>query len=72
VSRPVTREELEAAQCWEASDAVPRRPAMTQFRQQARLHQARWREAHGHPIGTQPRRACVAGPLPKARASIGR
>jgi PD-(D/E)XK nuclease superfamily len=27
---------------------------MTAFRQALRLHQARWREAHGHPIGSQP------------------
>src|SRR4051812_16502654 len=54
VEAPVTREELEAAQCWETSDVVPRRPAMTEFRQRARLHHARWRDAHGHPIGTQP------------------
>ena len=27
---------------------------MTDFRRQLRLHQARWREAHGHPVGTQP------------------
>jgi hypothetical protein len=27
---------------------------MTAFLQQSRLHQARWREARGHPIGTQP------------------
>ena len=51
---PVTREELEAAQCWDPSDVVPRRPEMTEFRQRARLQQARWRETHGHPIGTQP------------------
>jgi len=50
----MTREELEAAHCWEADDQIPRRPAMTAFRQRARLHQARWREAHGHPIGTNP------------------
>lgn len=49
-----TQEELEAAHCWERDDQVPRRPAMTAFRRAARLHQARWREAHGHPIGTQP------------------
>lgn len=49
-----TRPELEAAHCWEADDVIPRRPAMTAFRQAARLHQARWREVHGHPIGTQP------------------
>jgi hypothetical protein len=49
-----TRSELEAAFCWEASDLVPRSPAMTAFRQRARLHQARWREREGHPIGSQP------------------
>jgi len=27
---------------------------MTEFRRRLRYHQARWREAHGHPIGTQP------------------
>ncbi len=27
---------------------------MTEFRQRTRYHQAQWREAHGHPIGTQP------------------
>src|SRR4029078_12477397 len=58
-----SREELEAAQCWEADDVISRRPAMTAFRQAARLHQARWREAHGHPIGSQPHRPrpCQAG-----------
>jgi hypothetical protein len=49
-----TKEELEAAHCWEAEDRVPGRPEMTAFRHRARLHQARWREKHGHPIGTQP------------------
>lgn len=48
------REELEAAGCWEASDRVPADPVTTAFRRAARLHQARWREAHGHPAGTQP------------------
>lgn len=48
------REELEIAHCWENDDRVPRRPAMTAFRQASRLHQARWREDRGHPIGTQP------------------
>lgn len=51
---PPTREELEAAFCWEADDAIPGRPAMSEFRRQSRYHQARWREAKGHPIGTQP------------------
>ena len=27
---------------------------MTEFRRAARYHQARWREANGHPIGSQP------------------
>jgi hypothetical protein len=46
--------ELEAAHCWEADDEVPRRPAMTEFRRRTRYHQAQWREANGHPIGSQP------------------
>jgi hypothetical protein len=49
-----SREELEALHCWENDDRVPGRPAMTEFRRAVRLHQARWREAHGHPIGAQP------------------
>jgi hypothetical protein len=51
---PPTRDELEAAFCWEADDQVPRRPATTAFRRESRYHQAQWREANGHPIGTQP------------------
>jgi hypothetical protein len=50
----ITRQELEAAHCWEPGDVVAGRPAMTEFRRRVRLHQARWREAHAHPIGTQP------------------
>jgi len=49
-----SREELVAAHCWEADDRVAGRPAMTLFRRRARYQQAQWREAHGHPIGTQP------------------
>ncbi len=49
-----TRDELAAAHCWERDDLVPGRPGMTDFRRRLRFHQARWREAHGHPIGTQP------------------
>ena len=52
-----TKDELEAERCWEANDLVPRRPLMTEFRQRTRLHQARWREAHGHPIGTPGKRS---------------
>ena len=50
----LSREELEAAHCWEAEDHVPRQPALTEFRRRLRYHQAQWREAHGHPIGSQP------------------
>jgi len=49
-------QELEAAHCWEPGDRVPGRPEMTEFRRGLRLHQARWRESHGHPIGSQPMR----------------
>jgi hypothetical protein len=49
-----SKEELEALHCWEADDRVPGRPQMTDFRRLLRYHQARWREANGHPIGTQP------------------
>ena len=48
-----TQQELEAAFCWEPDDQVSG-AAMTEFRRLLRFHQARWREAHGHPIGSQP------------------
>jgi hypothetical protein len=54
VGEAPTQQELEAAHCWEADDQVSRRPAMTEFRRRTRYHQALWREAHGHPIGSQP------------------
>jgi hypothetical protein len=44
----------EAAHCWEANDLVPKRSDLTDFRRRLRYHQAQWREAHGHPISTQP------------------
>ncbi len=50
----LSREELEAAHCWEAEDRVPGRPGMSEFRRRLRYHQARWREANGFPIGSQP------------------
>jgi len=49
-----TQRELETTHCWEAEDLVPRRPLMTEFRRGLRYHQARWREANGHPIGSHP------------------
>jgi PD-(D/E)XK nuclease superfamily len=61
-----SKEELEAAYCWEAEDHVPRRPEMTEFRRSLRYHQARWREANGHPIGSQPiapKRGAMARPV---------
>ena len=54
VVAPISRELLEAAHCWERDDQVGGRPAMTELRRRLRYHQACWREAHGHPIGTQP------------------
>jgi hypothetical protein len=54
VAATLTKQELEAAHCWEADDQVPRQPKMTEFRQRLRYHQAQWREAKGHPIGSQP------------------
>ena len=33
---------------------MPGRPEMTAFRRALRYRQCRWREAHGHPLGTQP------------------
>ncbi len=50
----LSKQELEAAHCWEADDRVPGRPEMTAFRRQLRHHQSRWRESKGHPIGSQP------------------
>src|SRR5215469_9035207 len=49
-----SQQELEAAHSWEPDDYVSGRPEMTAFRRQVRLHQSRWREAHGHPIGSLP------------------
>lgn len=54
MAETLTKAELEAAHCWEADDRVPRRPEMTEFRRRVRYHQAQWREAKGHPIGSQP------------------
>jgi hypothetical protein len=54
VTEALSKAELEVAHCWEADDHLPRRPAMTEFRRRLRYHQAQWREAEGHPIGSQP------------------
>ena len=49
----VVREELESMGCWFAADDVDKGGPMTEFKRRARLHQARWREANGHPMGSQ-------------------
>jgi hypothetical protein len=54
VGEVLSEQVLEAAHCWEADDRVPRRPEMTEFRRRLRYHQSQWREAQGHPIGSQP------------------
>jgi hypothetical protein len=54
VEEALSREELQAAHCWEAEDHVPLRPELTAFRRKLRYQQALWREANGHPIGSQP------------------
>ncbi len=50
----LSKQVLESAHCWESDDQVPRQPEMTEFRRRLRFHQAQWRAAHGHPIGSQP------------------
>jgi len=54
VSEVLSQEELEAANCWESEDNVPRQPELTLFRRSLRYHQSRWRERNGHPIGSHP------------------
>src|SRR5262245_57608993 len=54
MAEALSREELEAAHCWEADDRVARRPGMTRFRQRLRYHQAKWRESKAHPTGSEP------------------
>ena len=54
MKKVLSQEELEAAHCWEADDRAPRRPEMTEFRRRVRYHQSQWRDAKGHPIGSQP------------------
>ena len=48
----LSREALELAHCWLDHDLVKGAPELTEFRRRARYHQAQWREANGHPIGT--------------------
>jgi hypothetical protein len=55
-----SQEQLEAAHCWENDDRASR-PETTEFRRRLRYHQAQWREAHGHPIGSQPIRPKPGG-----------
>jgi hypothetical protein len=51
----LTQVELEEAHCWFPSvDVVPGQPQVTEFKQAARLHQARWRRARNYDEGTKP------------------
>jgi hypothetical protein len=54
VADALSKEELEAAYCWEEADRLPGKPELTDFRRRVRYHQAHWREANGHPIGSHP------------------
>ena len=54
MAEALSQEELEALHCWEPEDRVPGRPAMTEVRRGLRRHQALWREANGHPVGSHP------------------
>jgi hypothetical protein len=54
MSATLSQKELEVADAWENEDRAPGRPDMTEFRRRTRYHQAKWRDANGHPIGSQP------------------
>lgn len=49
--------ELREHNCYEQVDRLRDDPETTLFKQQARLHQALWRESRGYPIGSQPMRS---------------
>ena len=54
--KTMTPAEARAAHCWFDTDRVSGDAATTAWKRTARLRQARWREAQGHPIGAQPYR----------------
>jgi hypothetical protein len=54
VDQELSKQQLEAVHAWEADDRIAGRPEMTRFRRGLRYHQARWREANRHPLGSQP------------------
>jgi hypothetical protein len=64
----ITRQQLEAHDCWENVDRVPGDPETTAFKRRARLHQAIWREARSLPEGTEPTRP-RAGETPRPLGS---
>lgn len=52
----LTKQQLEALDCWENVDRVSGDPETTDFKRRARLQQAIWREARSLPKGTEPTR----------------
>lgn len=62
-----TKAELVEADCWFAADRVKDRPDVTAFKQEARLRQARWRQAAGLPAGTSPYNPASVKPGKQAR-----
>ncbi len=61
--RMPSTDEISAAMCTTGVDFVPRDPETTAFKLRARLHQARWRESQGHPMGTHPIEGATTRPL---------
>ena len=61
--RSISKENLEANDCFEKVDKVSNAPETTAFKQQSRLHQSLWRKRMGLPIGSQPIR-----PKPKVES----
>ena len=51
-----THAEAREAECWFDADRVASEPATTAWKRLARWRQARWRDAQGYPIGSDPLR----------------
>ena len=59
-----------AAHCWFTVDRVANDEATTAWKREARLRQAQWREAHGHPVGAQPYAGGVGATLVGSRLEL--